>query len=233
MTQGSCEGHVQGHNPLDLALLPKQHSGAPQPRCSPHSHSGRPSALADKCCLLRYSAEGASGLTGACRRTPPGPSPRAALHPHLCPAAARCKQHDTESKRLKNNMGLLLRQDVLSLEAPGGSAPQGHRQRPSLSQSAPPASAPWPSSSSPLAPGVGKWLLQRQVLLPSAARLESGRTHTPRAPPVSNETFPEAPADAPRTSLARPRSRAPHPPMPERWDHWTCAHRGPVTKEEG
>lgn len=213
MTQGSCEGQVQGHNPLDLALLPKQHPRAPQPRCSPHSHSGRPSALADKCCLLRYSAGGGQR---AHRRLPPHtagpPPPRAASHPQLCPAAARCKQHDTESKRLKNNMGLLLRQDVLSLGAPGGSAPQGHRQRPSLSQSAPPASAPWPSSSSPLSPGVGKWLLQRQVLLPSAARLKSGRTHTPRAPPVSNETFPEAPADAPRTSLARPRSRAPHPP---------------------
>lgn len=179
---------------------------------------------------LRRGPAGSQAPAAAHRRAPP---PRAASHPHLCPAAARCKQHDTESKRLKNNMGLLLRQDVLSLEAPGGSAPQGHRQRPSLSLSAPPASAPWPSSSSSLAPGVGKWLLQRQVLLPSAARLESGRTHTPRAPLSATKPFPK-PQQTPLGPHWRDLDHVPPPTlMPERWDHWTCAHRGPVTKEEG
>lgn len=96
MTQVSCEGQVQGHNPLDLALLPKQHSGAPQPRCSPHSHSGRPSALADKCCLLRYSVEGASGLTGACRRTPPGPLAQGGLAPPSLPGC--CKVQTTRHR---------------------------------------------------------------------------------------------------------------------------------------
>lgn len=168
------------------SILGPPSPGAPHTR-TPDAPMPWPTSAVSSGTLWRGPA-GSQAPAAAHRRAP---SPRAASHPHPCPAAARCKQHDTESKRLKNNMGLLLRQDVLSLGAPGRSAPQGHRQRPSLSQSAPPASAPWPSSSSSLAPGVGKWLLQRQVLLPSAARLKSGRTHTPRAPLSATKPFPK------------------------------------------
>lgn len=135
------------------------------------------------------------------RRLPPHTAgPPHPARPHLCPAAARCKLHNIESQPLKNNTGLLLQQDVLTLEAPAvqhlgdivghpGSRSLLHRpQHFGLHFHLP---LHFPRSRKVAATTSGLTAL--------CSPSKTGRTLTPRAPPVSNETVPEAPADAPRT----------------------------------